>query len=37
MYINVDAILLSDTQKEVPFQMTVFDKIFGQQSFMVAS
>lgn len=37
MYINVDAILLSETQQEVPFQMTVFDKIYGQQSFVVAS
>jgi len=30
MYLNLDSILLVNSQADVPFKMTVFDKIYGQ-------
>jgi hypothetical protein len=37
LYLNLDQVILSNTVQEIPFKMTVFDKIYGQQSFIVAS
>lgn len=30
LYINLDSVLLVSKLEEVPFKMTVFDKIYGQ-------
>ena len=37
MYLNLDSILVCQRPKDFPYKMTCFDKIYGQQSFIVAS
>lgn len=37
LYLNLDQVIIAEKIQDVPFKMTVFDKIYGQQSFVVAS